>query len=142
MALLQSTNCNVLINPVETKVDHILSKKDMRHFNVEGLTEFLRGDFTERYEYKKTFEEAAQDPFIIVHTSGSTGLPKPITLYHGGVATIDNQHLIPSLDGFDAQIKISEGPVRVFTSLPPFHVRPPSLEKLEKLVCCVSNRTD
>ena len=45
----------------------------MHHLNVEALNELLRGDFIEHYEYSKTFEEAAQDPFILVHTSGSTG---------------------------------------------------------------------
>ena len=94
----------------------------MHHFNVEGLKEFLRGDFIKHYEYKKTFEEAAHDPFIVVHTSGSTGLPKPIILYHGGMATVDGQHLITPLDGVDAQIKVHEGHVRAFTGLPPFHV--------------------
>lgn len=74
----------------------------MHHFNVEGLKELLYGNFIEHYKYNKTFEEAAQDPFLVVHTSGSTALPKPIIMYHGGVTTVDNQHLIPSLDGFDA----------------------------------------
>lgn len=123
LALLESTSCNTLISPVESKVDHILSKRDMRHLNVEGLQAFLRGDFIEHYAYNKTFEGAALDPFIIVHTSGSTGLPKPIILYHGGVATIDAQHRISALDGYDSQIKVSEAPIRVCTGLPPFHVR-------------------
>lgn len=122
LALLESTSCNTLISPVESKVDHILSKRDMRHLNVEGLQAFLRGDFIEHYAYNKTFEGAALDPFIIVHTSGSTGLPKPIILYHGGVATIDAQHRISALDGYDSQIKVSEAPIRVCTGLPPFHV--------------------
>ena len=126
LALLEATGCRVFISPRESKVDHILSKRSMRHLNVDGLKELLRGDFIEHYEYNKTFEEAAQDPFIVVHTSGSTGLPKPINLCHGGVATVDAHHLISSLDGFDAQLKASEGSVRVFTSLPPFHVRPQS----------------
>ena len=95
----------------------------MRYFNVEGLSEFLRDDFIEHYEYNKTFEEAAQDPFIIVNTSGSTDSPKPIISYHGGMASIDRQHLITSSDGVDAQTKVHEGHVRVFTGLPPFHVR-------------------
>lgn len=122
LALLESTSCNILISPAETKVDHITSKRELRHFTIEGLKELLRGDFIEHYEYHKTFEEAAQDPFIIVHTSGSTGLPKPIILYHGGMASVDGQHLMTSLDGFDAQIKVNEGHVRAFTGLPPFHV--------------------
>ena len=95
----------------------------MRHLNIEPLRTFLQDDFTQHYEYNKKFEEAAQDPFIIVHTSGSTGLPKPIILYHGGVATLDRQHVVSSDGEFDAQIKVSAGPVRIFTSLPPFHVR-------------------
>lgn len=127
LALLESTHCNILISAVEPKVDHILSKRDMRHLNVEGLKAFLRGDFIEHYEYTKTFEDAAHDPFIVVHTSGSTGLPKPIILYHGGVATVDAQHRISSLNGYNAQVKVSEDPVRVCTGLPPFHVRFKSL---------------
>ena len=122
LALLESTDCSILISSVETKVDHILSKRDMRHVNVGALQTLLHSDFVEHYEYKKTFEEAARDPFIVVHTSGSTGLPKPIILYHGGVAAVDSQHLISPLDGFDAIVKLPKPPVRVFTSLPPFHV--------------------
>ena len=126
LALLKSTNCNVMISPEESNVGHILSKRDMRHLNVEGLKELLSGDFIEHYEYNKTFEEAAQDPFIVIHTSGSTGLPKPIILYHGGVACLDNHRLIPSFDGFENQLNVAEGPFRVFTSLPPYHVSPQS----------------
>ena len=67
LALMEYTSCSVLISPVESKVDHILSKRGMRHLNVEGLKELLGGDAVEHYEYKKTFKEAAQDPFIVVH---------------------------------------------------------------------------
>ena len=102
----------------------------MRHLNVEALNELLRGDFVEHYEYNKTFEEAAQDPFIVIHTSGSTGLPKPIVLYHGGVTQVDSQHLLSSLHGFEPQIRSPEASLRVFSSLPPFHVRPSSPSQL------------
>lgn len=43
----------------------------MRHINIEGLKGYIYGDFIEHYEYNKTFEEAAQDPFINVHILGS-----------------------------------------------------------------------
>lgn len=101
----------------------------MRHCNVEALEELLRGDFIEHYEYNKTFEEAAQDPFIVVHTSGSTGLPKPIVLCHGGMAAVDNHHLISPLEGFEPMRKLPKGCVRVFSTLPPFHVRSSSLHR-------------
>ena len=122
LALLESTSCNILISPAETKVDHITSKKEMRHLTIEGLGGLLHDDFVEHYGYDKTFEEAAQDPFIIVHTSGSTGLPKPIILFHGGMAAMDSQHLVTPLDGNDVQIKANEGHARIFMGLPPFHV--------------------
>ena len=139
LALLESTDCRTLISPVESKVDHILSKRNLRHFNVEALKTLLRHDFSEHYEYNKTFEEATRDPFIVIHTSGSTGLPKPITLYHGGMAAVDSQHLISPLGAFDAIVKFPEGPIRVFTTMPPFHVgRSSSL----KDICSVSNKTD
>ena len=61
----------------------------MRHLNVEALNELLRADFIEQYEYNKTFKEAAQDPFITVHTSEFTTSPEQIIPYHGRVAQMD-----------------------------------------------------
>ncbi|PQE27028.1 thioester reductase domain-containing protein [Rutstroemia sp. NJR-2017a BBW] len=47
------------------------------------------------YPYTKTFEEARQDPFVVLHTSGSTGFPKPVILIHGTVAHHDTFLLLP-----------------------------------------------
>ena len=86
LALLESTNCEILISSTETKVD--LCREGISPPDVEALNEPLRGDFIEHYDYNNTFEEAAQDPFIVIHISGSTGLPKPIILYYGEVAKV------------------------------------------------------
>ena len=51
------------------------------------------------YLYEKTFEEARQDPIMIVHTSGTTGMPKPIVLNHAIYATIDAQMTPSDLAG-------------------------------------------
>lgn len=69
----------------------------------------------------------ARDPFIVIHTSGSTGLPKPVTLYHGGLATVDAQRWMPLSDGYGAQVTSgqAESPERYFATLPPFPVRLP-----------------
>lgn len=60
----------------------------------------------------------------------NTTRPKPIILYHGGMATVDGQHLITPLNRVGAQIKVHEGHVRAFTGLPPFHVGPRSSHKI------------
>ena len=96
----------------------------MRHAVIRTFDQWLAQESVAHYEYEKSFEEAANDPFIVIHTSGSTGLPKPITLRHGGLATSDAHHLMPALNGYDPSVILPLGqkPTRVFASLPPFHV--------------------
>ena len=94
----------------------------MRHFSVAALNELLAEGSVAEYAYDKTFETTAHDPFIVIHTSGSTGLPKPITVRQGGLATIDAHRLLPPSNGYNPLVTITGGPLRAFTSLPPFHV--------------------
>ena len=119
--LLDRTKCHTIFAPAETRVDHILAKRPTRHFEVASLDElvFAEGPVV-HYPYDKTYENAAQDPFFILHTSGSTGLPKPITQYQGGAATMDAHHMLSPLDGSEAQTATPLN--RVLGSLPAYHV--------------------
>lgn len=121
LSLLETTKCQTLLSAPEAKVGHILEKCDMRHIVIKTFDDWLAHESVDHYPYEKTFEEAAHDPFIVIHTSGSTGLPKPITLYHGGLATTDAHHLMPTLDGYDPEL-ITQDPTSTFVTLPPFHV--------------------
>ncbi|KAF7911608.1 hypothetical protein EAE99_011071 [Botrytis elliptica] len=72
------------------------------------------------YPFEKTFAEARYDPLIIMHTSGSTGFPKPVFVKHGAWAAMDAYQKIPPSN---------KGPLhsdylrrkRVFPNLPMFH---------------------
>ena len=94
----------------------------MRHFIVPTLLDCVNEGPATEYPYTKSFEDGAFDPFVVIHTSGSTGLPKPITVRLGSLATIDAQHLMPPFEGYDPQIVYSAGHSRVFPGLPPYHV--------------------
>ena len=95
----------------------------MRHVVIRTIDQWLAQKSVPHYPYEKSFEEAANDPFIVIHTSGSTGLPKPITLRHGGLATADAHHMMPTSNGHHPEVTLSgERPPRIFASLPPFHV--------------------
>ena len=124
MSLLNTTKCQLLLSAPETKVDHILDKFSMKHVVIRTVDEWLAQESVPHYPYEKSFEEAASDPFIVIHTSGSTGLPKPITLRHGGLATADAQHVMPTSNSYHAEVVLESGerPPRIFASLPPFHV--------------------
>ena len=125
LSLFNSTNCHILLSAPETKVDHILEKRSMRHAVIRTFDEWLAQKSVAHYPYEKSFEEAAHDDFIVIHTSGSTGLPKPITLRHGGLATPDSHHVMPPLDGYGPSVIIpaaGQSPKRIFMTMPPFHV--------------------
>ena len=88
---------------------------------VPELDELLKEEKVSDYPYQKTFEEARQEPLVVLHTSGSTGLPKPIVLKHGLMATIDAHHLIGPLEGRDAWYTTLTEADRNYVSMPPFH---------------------
>ena len=112
----------MLITDSGLNVKDVLSETDLRHVIAGSLNDWLSEDPVDHYAYGKSFEQASQDPFIVVHTSGSTGLPKPIVIYHGSLATVDKQHLISPSNGYKLQLELfSEWP-RSFCALPPFHV--------------------
>lgn len=113
-----------MLSAPETNVDHVVAKRAMRHFVIHTFDDWVGQESVAPYPFEKTFEEAAHDPFIVIHTSGSTGLPKPITLRHGGLATLDAHHSMPALNGYQPLSTLSkaDGPERVFAGMPPFHV--------------------
>ncbi|RAL10259.1 putative NRPS-like enzyme [Aspergillus homomorphus CBS 101889] len=61
---------------------------DTKLFEVPSLVEFLETD-SSPYPFEKTFKEAEDEVAIIIHSSGTTGMPKPVPLTHGFLATLD-----------------------------------------------------
>lgn len=99
------------------------------------LNELLDADFTEAFPYTKTFEEAINNPFCFLHTSGSTGLPKPIPWSNGLIGTMDAVRLLPPI-GENADLvpwtsDWNEGD-KIYSSFPMSHV--------SKLLFCIALR--
>ena len=63
----------ITTQPVIPPVAGILSSHSMKTLYVPPLAELLDGATCQPYPYTKTFEEAQREPFLVLHTSGSTG---------------------------------------------------------------------
>ena len=61
----------------------------MQVHEVPDLDVLLNAEQAPLYLFEKTYDEARLDPFVVLHTSGSTGLPKPVVVAHGTMSVSD-----------------------------------------------------
>ncbi|KAI5356517.1 Putative AMP-dependent synthetase/ligase, fatty acyl-coenzyme A reductase, NAD-binding protein [Septoria linicola] len=92
----------------------------MDHFDMLTLDETLSEEKVEPYPWHRHFEDIAREPFVILHTSGSTGEPKPVEVTHGLAATIDAQQDLPDVDGRCITSRMWRHRT-IFAGLPLFH---------------------
>ncbi|KAI1478995.1 acetyl-CoA synthetase-like protein [Daldinia eschscholtzii] len=116
-----------LLYPVETApiIQPIRALKPEIHTEVIPLFEEMINSKPEYYLYEKSFDEAKHEPAAALHSSGSTGLPKPITMTHGSFAVLDNEHNLPEIPGRkkrDWTMWTWKGEGRLYTIFPFFHV--------------------
>ena len=123
--LLDALECSIFFlpegpPPVLDVVKHIAQRRPLRTFQVAGLSELLDGDSVNHYAYTKGFDSAKDDPLVAVHTSGSTGMPKPIVLTHRFATALDAMLKIPLLSGNPTHFHYWQG-LRCFMPFPLFH---------------------
>jgi acyl-CoA synthetase (AMP-forming)/AMP-acid ligase II len=99
----------------------------MQHGLCPKLDELLDSAPVKAYPMGKTFEEAANDTFLILHSSGTTGLPKPIRITHAQIAANDSLCQLPEEcdcggPGFRRISPITECAGRLIVPFAPFHV--------------------
>lgn len=73
VSLLEQTDCRYFFSGLGVHVDDILAARQMRHVVIPDLEDLLDPTKAPHYPYEKTFEEAKNDPYVVLHTSGTTG---------------------------------------------------------------------
>ncbi|KAL8305600.1 hypothetical protein RB600_008472 [Gaeumannomyces tritici] len=125
--LFDKTSCDALYYDVSFKdraAVWIKGRVGMQGFEAASVAEWL-GEGSTRpapvVPYERTFEEARWDPLFVLHTSGSTGLPKPVVARAGSFATIDLSRAVPDFRGCRSIFWDTFGAGRVFSPMPLFH---------------------
>jgi len=74
LAVLNSAECNIWVKaheqPLHPLAEDFLQQRSMKVLELPELDELFETGSTEPFSYSKTFGEATQDPFCILHTSG------------------------------------------------------------------------
>ena len=123
-ALLSTLGCSKLITtcpaPAGTAVVESIASEKLILPTLNELLD-LDQDRALAMSYQKSFEDAKTDPIFILHTSGSTGIPKPLIYTNEYVARVYNtQTLVPPAGFQSVNKKLQTGSCLV--TLPPFHI--------------------
>ncbi|KAI0185901.1 putative NRPS-like enzyme [Xylaria flabelliformis] len=119
--ILMSAKCQILLHSRTAKVDHIVESRSLPTYVVPELEHLLNDSPVPIYPYHKSFAEACNDPGLVLHTTGTTGLPKAITWKVGTLSTYEAWRTIPHVNGFVPTTEVYQEASRVYTSMPLFH---------------------
>ncbi|THV48643.1 hypothetical protein BGAL_0236g00130 [Botrytis galanthina] len=119
--LFKILDCKVLItaNPTLPMVPAIIEATGVRSIECPDVDELLENIYP-HYPFNKTFEQARKEPLVVLHTSGTTGFPKPIVWNHDWVASWSDWLATAPPDGYTNQTALWTS-TRLLNTLPPFH---------------------
>lgn len=120
--LFERLACKTLLSP-GPRPDPVIRIVEHHPFNVIEVPDvtFFLDDHHEHFPYHKSWPQVHSEPLFVVHTSGSTGMPKPITYNHATAAANIKMLSLDPPTGYDSQDRVYHGK-RVFVAFPPFHV--------------------
>lgn len=123
--LLKETDCSTILHAEGINISAMLGPAcDGRKIHaIPSLEDLISAEAEppKHYPYNKTFEEAKDEQYLVVHTSGSTGMPKTVIRRPEYAGAFDLLIHHPPVDGRRCTASMIADPVRVLKGLPPWH---------------------
>lgn len=118
-ALFKQTKCRTLLGPA-SHCQELSEACGIQHVEMLTMDQVLDTSKVEAYPWDRTFKDIASEPFVILHTSGSTGQPKMVEVTHALIATIDSQQDLPDVYGRCVTSRLWKD-CKVYAAMPLFH---------------------
>ncbi|KAI0481939.1 hypothetical protein GGR56DRAFT_684376 [Xylariaceae sp. FL0804] len=99
--LFDKTDCRILAFARSHRqlVQPWLREREMLAVEVAPVEKWFPEQQVAPFPYNRTFEQAEWEPLLVLHTSGSTGLPKPVVARNGMLAVGDAFRDLPEWHG-------------------------------------------
>ena len=118
-------------DPQPPAVTAIKNYRDIRIIEVQTVLELLDTPHPD-FEYRKSWPEALSEPLFVIHTSGSTGLPKPLVYTHATAAANIKMMSLDPPNGYESQEEVYRER-KFFIAFPPFHVSLHMMTDIQRL---------
>ncbi|CEI67696.1 hypothetical protein FVEN_g9515 [Fusarium venenatum] len=91
LSLFENTRCHVLYctDSMRAMMEPCLNQRRMQACTIDSLDHFLNVG-SSPFPYDRSIEQSRWDPLVVLHTSGSTGIPKPILVRQGTFCAFEN----------------------------------------------------
>jgi len=124
LAVVTAADCKAWLVPSRgSNIQRLLDRGvSLKTVAVPDLKVLLDSKSSPPYKYEKTWESGRRDPVWVLHTSGSTGNPKPVFRFLDSVASIGANTLLPQINGRPLLLH-DFFDTRVYLTFPFFHVR-------------------
>ncbi|KAI1461675.1 acetyl-CoA synthetase-like protein [Annulohypoxylon moriforme] len=122
--LFQDTDCHFIAHTPEFQdaVDSWKKIRKMESMVVSPEKEWYTGEGSTQIDYERSVEQGKWDPFVVLHTSGSSGFPKPIVSRQGWLTTMDSFYKVPPKNGIHMwTVELARLATRHIIPMPFFH---------------------
>ncbi|KAI9927529.1 hypothetical protein MW887_003147 [Aspergillus wentii] len=120
-SLFKRLNCTRLVvpTPQPPPATVILEACSVETLNIPSVDELLGKEYP-HFDFSKTLEEARTETLVVLHTSGSTGIPKPIIWTHDTACKHMEMVVLDPPEGYESLDHWNFGK-KMYLVPPPFH---------------------